>query len=102
MSESGSYYSSSNSVKDNYQSKSARVAPTAAFRDKVTGVKGDDGSEDIILRQITILKHKNMQLKFMGEENADLTDQIKHLRDVISALKQALTSETEAVFSNLD
>lgn len=46
-----------------------------------------EGSEDIIQRQITILKHKQLQLRFMGDENCNLQQDVDHLNEVIRGFK---------------
>jgi hypothetical protein len=56
---------------------------------------GADTTEDIIQRQITILKHKQLQLKFMGEENTNLQEQVTHLNEVIRGFK-SLFSDSES------
>jgi hypothetical protein len=51
----------------------------------VSDKKGVDGTQDIVLRHLTMLKHNNMQLKLLGEENQDLQDEIKYVRDIVKA-----------------
>lgn len=53
----------------------------------------EDTSEDIISRQITALKHKQLQLKFMGEENKELSEEVGHLKSVIAGFKSLFLDE---------
>lgn len=71
----------------NDQNYVSRTARGPIDRIKPVGTKdmpmlslGEDSSEDIIQRQITVLKHKQLQLKFMGDENKNLNEQVAHLQ----------------------
>ena len=79
----------------NYVSRTAR-GPIDRFGPK--GMKdlptlAEDTSEDIISRQITALKHKQLQLKFMGEENKELSEEVGHLKSVIAGFKSLFLDE---------
>lgn len=80
---------------NDYVSRTARGPPErmAPLGVRDLPVLGEDGSEDIIQRQITILKHKQLQLKFMGDENKNLEEESRHLKEVIKGFKSLFTDD---------
>ncbi len=42
-----------------------------------------------------MLKHNKMQLKLLGEENKDLQDEIKYVRDIVKAQQHMIVGNKD-------
>ena len=77
---------------DSYKSRSAR--PTF-YNQQLLATE----SSDMTTKQGHILLHKNLQLKFLGEENEELRNKVQNLEKLVQVNKELmsclLASETE-------
>ena len=74
-----------NEIIDEYKSRSARPA---FYNHHLLATE----SADMTTKQGHILLHKNLQLKFLGEENEGLRNKIKNLEKVVKADKEIMAT----------
>lgn len=70
---------------DSYKSRSAR--PTFANQQILA-----TESADMTTKQGHILLHKNLQLKFLGEENEELRNKVQNLENMVRVNKEIMSS----------
>ena len=71
---------------DGYKSRSARPA----FYNQNILLATE--SADMTTKQGHILLHKNIQLKFLGDENEDLRNKVQNLENMVQVNKSIMTS----------
>ena len=70
---------------DTYKSRSARPA---FYNQQVLATE----SADMQVKQGHILLHKNLQLKFLGEENEELRNKVQNLEKTVKVNKEIMTT----------
>ena len=70
---------------DSYKSRSAR--PTF-YNQQLLATE----SADMTMKQGHILLHKNLQLKFLGEENEELRNKVQNLEKMMSVNKEIMST----------
>ena len=70
---------------DSYKSRSARPA---FYNQQMLATE----SADMSVKQGHILLHKNLQLKFLGEENEELRNKVQNLERTLIANKEIMTT----------
>ena len=70
---------------DTYKSRSARPA---FYNQQVLATE----SADMQVKQGHILLHKNLQLKFLGEENEELRNKVQNLEKTVMVNKEIMTT----------
>ena len=72
-------------VADGYKSRSARPA---FYNQQLLATE----SADMTTKQGHILLHKNLQLKFLGEENEELRNKVHNLEKLVKANKDIMST----------
>ena len=74
-----------NDVADGYKSRSARPA---FYNQHLLATE----SADMTTKQGHILLHKNLQLKYLGDENEELRNKVQNLEKIVKANKEIMST----------